>query len=89
MRTPASSFWSPAVTPGRPGPEKAAWHAAMARSYLRDARLLLWAALAGNPQDLSIPYRHFRASGNPSMAGRRPASLPSFPRKRESRNALP
>lgn len=28
------------MTPGRPGPEKAAWHAAMARSYLRDAQSL-------------------------------------------------
>ena len=41
MRPPASSSWSPAVTPGRPGPEKAAWHYARALDYRRDARLLL------------------------------------------------
>ena len=67
MRPPASSFWSPAVTPGRPGLEKAAWHYHRALDYRQDARLLLWATatLAGNPQGLPIPYRTSRASGNP------------------------
>ncbi len=47
MRPPASSSWSPAVTPGRPGPEKAAWHYARALRYRQDARLLL--ERDGNP----------------------------------------
>lgn len=41
MRPPASSSWIPAVMPGRPGPEKAAWHYARALDYRQDAQLLL------------------------------------------------